>query len=113
MNYLKGIGMLAATALTALIPLFTGNDAINPTEWVNFAIMMAGAVGVFVATDFPAGVWAYCKPIIAAVTAGLVVASSAIIGGITTPEWFQIGVAVLGALGVLGLKNSPNGVPSD
>jgi hypothetical protein len=46
------------------------------------------------------------KKLLAALTAGIVVAGAALQDGtITSQEWVQIGAAVLGALGVYSLRN--------
>lgn len=96
-KYSKMAAQVVATVLAALVPYLTG-DGLTATAWVNVAIIAAGAAAVFTAPNVPGA--SYTKVILAAVTAALTVLSSAIAGGVTSAEWLQITLAVLGALGV-------------
>ena len=102
--YTKFIVQAVVTVLVALAAVWTG--CVSPVEWVNVAIVGVGALGVFAAPNVPGAV--YTKGILAALTAGLVVLASAIVGGITFPELVQIIVAAAGAVGVFAFKNEPN-----
>lgn len=101
-NFLKTYGKSLVAVLVAVLgALFaagTGDGVISGPEWVNVAILGTGAAAVFAAPNVPGA--RYTKVILAALTAGLTVLASAILGGVTTAEWFQIGTAVVGALGV-------------
>lgn len=101
-QYSKLIAQVAGTVLTALLPLVTLGH-ITATQWVNVAIVAAGACHVFTAANVPGA--KYSKFIVSLVTAALTVLSSAIIGGISTGEWIQIAVAVLSAAGVYQANN--------
>lgn len=104
-RYSKLFAQVLATILTALVPLFIGNQHIGVTEWVNVAIVGVSAAGVFAAPNVPGA--AYTKSILAALAAALTVLVSAVVGGITPGEYAQIALAVLGALGVYAVPNEP------
>lgn len=65
-----------------------------------------GALAVFAAPNVPGAM--YTKSILAALTAALTLLASFITDGVSTSEWLQIGVAVLGAIGVWSVPNSTN-----
>lgn len=103
-RYLKfGVEVVAAI-LTAVAAALLGDGRIDYSEWVNVLIVGLGAVAVLGAGNFPAGVWAHMKTIVAAVTAGAVLLHSLLGDGVTTAEWFQVAAAVLGALTVAAVK---------
>jgi len=102
-KYAKGIVAALAAALVALSAAYTGNDRIDLTEWVNVAIAAVGAFQVWWVANVNGA--PYVKAGIAATTAGLVALQSYIIGGVTFSDWIQIGIAVVGALGVIAVKN--------
>lgn len=100
-KYLKFFAQVAATVLAALAPSFAGDNHVSVNEAVNVLILVLGSVAVIGAGNLPAGVWKYTKLIVAAATAGAVVLQSALLTeGVSTTEWFQITLAILGALGV-------------
>lgn len=101
--YTKTIVQVIVTILVALSAVWT--DGVTPNEWVNVAIVGAGALSVFTAPNVPGA--ENTKAILAAVTAGLVALSSAIVGGVTFPEIVQIIVAAAGAVGVYAFANKP------
>jgi len=103
MNYAKAVAAVVATVLTGVAAALFGDNNISPVEWVNVAIMAIGACAVFAAPNVPGA--AYTKSVLAALTAGLVVLASVIVGGVTNVEWIQIVLAVLGALGVYAVPN--------
>lgn len=107
-KYTKFVAIVIATVLSGVLTALTGDSVISPTEWVNIAILGVGALGVFAAPNVPGA--AYTKSILAVLAAVLTVLTSAIVGGISTTELVQIGVAALGALGVYALPNEPSGV---
>jgi len=104
MNYLKAIAAVVVTVLSAILAATMGNSAIDPTEWVNVAIAGVSACLVFAAPNVPGA--NVTKAIVAVLLAGLTVAASAIVGGITYTEWIQIAVAAAGAVGVYALPNT-------
>lgn len=102
-KYSKGIVAALAAALVAVGAALTGNNHIDATEWVNVAIATVGAFQVWWAANVNGA--PYVKTGIAAATAGLIALQSYIVGGVTVSDWVQIGIAVLGALGVVAVKN--------
>lgn len=103
MKYSKAIAAVVATVLAAIIAAMGGDGIISAVEWVNVAILGVGAASVFAAPNVPGA--RYTKAILAALTAALVVLTSAITGGVALVEWLQIAMAVLGALGVYAVPN--------
>jgi hypothetical protein len=103
-QYLKFAAQVAATAVAAIAAAIAGDDKISATEWVNVLILALGAVAVLGAGNLPAGVWAYTKGIVASSTAGAVFLQSAITDGMSSVEWLQLTLAILGAAGVLAVK---------
>lgn len=101
--YTKAIVQVIVTVLVALAAFWT--DGVTANEWVNVAIVGVGALGVFAAPNVPGA--EHTKSILAALAAGLVVLSSAIVGGVTFPEIVQIIVAGAGAVGVYVAQNKP------
>ena len=101
--YTKFIVQAIVTVLVALAAVWTGG--VTPVEWVNVSIVGVGALAVFAAPNVPGA--EYTKSILSALSAGLVVLASVIIGGVTFPEVVQIIVAAAGAVGVLAFKNQP------
>ena len=106
-KYSKAVAAVVVTVLSALVASLTGDNVISSVEWVNVAILGVGACAVFAAPNVPGA--AYTKSVLAALTAGLVVLASAIVGGVSTVELLQIVVAALGAVGVFAVPNRLNG----
>lgn len=104
-KYAKFVAIVVATVLSAITAALVGDSVISPQEWVNIAILGVGAAGVFAAPNVPGA--KYTKSILAALAAGLTVLASVIIGGVHMVEIIQIALAVLGALGVYAVPNSP------
>ena len=101
--YTKFIVQVVITVLVALAAVWTGG--VTPNEWINVAIVGVGALSVFTAPNVPGA--ENTKAILSALTAGLVVLTSAITGGVTFPEIVQIIVAGAGAVGVYAFANKP------
>jgi hypothetical protein len=104
MNYAKAVAAVVTTVLAAIAAALFGDNVISAVEWVNVAILAVGACAVFAAPNVPGAI--YTKSILAALTAGLVLLASVIVGGVTVVEWIQVILAVLGALGVYAVPNS-------
>lgn len=100
MQYLKFAAQVFATVLAALVAALV-DDRVDLSEWLNTGALALGAVAVLGAGDLPAGVWRYTKPIVAAASAVLVLWQSLGTDGMASSEWLQLGIAALGALGVL------------
>lgn len=103
--YWKAVIAVIVAVLSGLQAALFNDQVISPTEWVNVAIAGVTAAGVFAAPNVPGAV--YTKAILAALGAGLTVLASAILGGISPSEWIQIGLAVLGTVGVAAKANVP------
>ena len=104
MRYAKFIAQVVATALAVVAAATAGDGLIDASEWGNVLLAGFGAVAVLGAGNLPAGVWAYSKTIVSAATAAVMAWQSALGDGITTAEWWQIAVAVLGAVGVYAVS---------
>lgn len=104
-TYLKVIVHAVAAVLAAVLPLAITNHSLSSSEWVNVAIASVGALTVYFGPNVPGA--QYTKGILAALAAGLTVLSSVITDGVSQGELVQILVAVAGAFGVFGVKNSP------
>lgn len=102
-QYAKFFAAVVATVISGIVAALYGDGTVSSTEWVNVAIAAVGALAVFAAPNVPGA--AYTKSILAVLAAGLAVAASAIVGGITPTEWMQIALAALGALGVYAVPN--------
>lgn len=102
-NYLKPLGMVAATILSAVVAALTGDQALSPTEWLNVALVAVGAVGTAVVPELDKGIARYAKPLVAVGAAVLTLATNLIIGGVDLSEWLQLAIAGLGALGISAL----------
>lgn len=103
MNYMKAILAVVATVISAVVVALTGDGIISNVEWINVAIAGAGALAVFAAPNVPHAM--FTKSILAALTAALTLLVSFISDGISTSEWLQIAVAVLGALSIYAIPN--------
>jgi hypothetical protein len=100
-RYMKFAAQIAASVLAAVVAALAGDNMVSNAEWINIAILALGAISVLGAGNLPSGVWKYTKLYVSAATAGLVVLASFLTDGVTTTEWLQVGIAVLGALGVI------------
>lgn len=109
MKYLKLIASVAGAALAALVAAYT-DDKITNVEKINIATAIVTAASVFAAPNVPGAM--YTKAVLAVLGAVLVFLTSAITDGISTSEWFQIGVVALTALGVYAVPNSTTEVRS-
>jgi peptidoglycan/LPS O-acetylase OafA/YrhL len=102
-RYAKFLLAVAATIISGIVVAMTGDSIISNVEWVNIAISGVGALAVFAAPNVPGAM--YTKSILAGATAALTLLASFITDGVTTSEWLQIAVAVMGALGVYAVPN--------
>jgi hypothetical protein len=106
MNYAKALAAVVATVLSGVIAALAGDAVIDLQEWVNVAILAAGALAVFTAPNVPGA--RYTKSALAVITAVLTLAVNLIAGGLDVTEWLQLGMAALGALGVYAVPNRPS-----
>jgi peptidoglycan biosynthesis protein MviN/MurJ (putative lipid II flippase) len=113
--YAKTLVALLTAVLAAVLPALTNHAGLLPDGHLgasgvaNIVVLGAAAVQVFSAPNTPG--WRWAKTIAAAVAAGGVVLISALTDAdVGAAEWVQIGMAVLGALGVYAV---PNALTSD
>jgi 2-keto-3-deoxy-6-phosphogluconate aldolase len=105
MNYAKALAAVGATVLSGVVAALTLDQTITPVEWVNVAILGAGALGVFAAPNVPGA--RYTKAVLAVITAVLTLTVQLLFDGVLdVTDWLQLGVAALGALGVYAVPNS-------
>lgn len=104
MKYAKMLAAVVATVLSAITAATMGDGIIDPSEWVNVAILGVGAASVFAAPNVPGA--RVTKAVIAALTAALTVLATTILGGVDQVVIAQMVVAALGAVGVYAVPNS-------
>jgi hypothetical protein len=109
-QYLKFAAQVVATVLVSVVAALSDN-VINTSETFNCITVGLGAIAVLGAGNFSAGVWSYMKGYVSAATTAAVFLTSAISGGMQTTEWIQLGIAILGTAGVIGL-NGPTVQPA-
>lgn len=103
-NYSKAIAAVVATILSGVIAALTGDSTISVSEWINIAILAAGACAVFTAPNVPHA--PLTKTVLAVITAILTLAVSLLADGdLNVTDWLQLGIAALGALGVFAVPN--------
>jgi hypothetical protein len=100
--YLKFFAQVAATVLSAIAAAMQAGP-LSATAWVNVVVIGFGAIGVLGAGELPSGVWAHTKPIVAALSAAVVVIETSLAGGFTAATIVQAVIAAFGALGILAL----------
>lgn len=110
MTHTKVLVAIVAAGLSAVAVALTGDGAFSTVEYINVAIAIVGAVGVYYVPNAPNGPVA--KSVVAALMAALTLAANLIAGGLTISEWVQIGIAALAALGVYGFANRPTSAPA-
>lgn len=108
MDYAKALMAVVATILSAVIAALTGDSVIDVGEWINVAILAAGALAVFSGPNVPGST--ITKAVLAVITAVLTLAVNLVAGGLDLTEWLQLGMAALGALGVYAVPNSGSDV---
>jgi len=103
--YAKFGAALVATILSGILAALTGDQVIDPVEWVNIAAVGVGAVGVLYFPNVPSAPAA--KAVVAALLAVLALLANLILGGLDFTEILQLLIAGLSAVGVYAVKNSP------
>lgn len=111
MDYAKAIAAVVATVLSGVIAALTGDATISPAEWINVAILAAGALAIFAAPNVPGA--PITKAVLAVITAVLTLSVQLISdGSLDLTDWLQLGVAALGALGVYAVPNRGSSDPA-
>ena len=102
-QYKKAIVAALGVIVSAFVAAMLGDGVINVNEWANVVILGAGALSVGIAPNVPGA--KYTKLLLSAVSAAATVFLSVFTGGLTSPEFWQIVVAALTALGVYRVPN--------
>ncbi len=98
-QYIPVLGMVAAALLGAFY-IALGDNVIEPSEWFMIVTQVLGSFTVYVVPRLTTFTW--LKPLIAGLTVAVSSAGAAFITeGINAQEWFSIGIALLGGLGVV------------
>jgi hypothetical protein len=107
-------GKSLIAALTAAVVVayqaLSGDQNIEPAEWVSISIAFVTAVGVYVVPMSPYAKWA--KTAVAMVLAVLQIATTAILGGLGADELLLMFITAVGAAGIYAapaITEAPNG----
>lgn len=102
-EYLPVLGMLLATVLQVLYVALQDN-VVTGVEALNLFIALVGAVTLYVVPRFPGVLW--LKPVVAAITAALMVFADAMLSvGISPQTWVMAGIQFLVGLGIVAATN--------
>jgi uncharacterized membrane protein YqaE (UPF0057 family) len=101
---LKALLMLVAAVLAAVLPYLTVTDHLGLTEWINVAILVAGAVYVYNSANLPG--YRHAKAIAAVVASVGVLLLTVVTDGITATEWIQVVLALLAPPAVAVARNA-------
>ncbi len=103
---MKALVLLIGAMVAAVVPLVTAGP-MGFSAWLNVVIVALGAGQVYITKNLPESpIWNLSKTFMAAIAAGLVVFSSALSdGSLSVAEVQQIGVAIVAAIGVWGVRN--------
>lgn len=103
-HYAKSLLYVGAAALAFLVTA-SSDDKFTGAEGVNLSVIIVGAGVIYVIPNLPQKFAQYAKTGAAALIALGTTALSFWDGGISTTEWFQIGIAILGSIGVYIVPN--------
>lgn len=99
---MKALVQLFGAMMAAIVPLTMTGAPLSVTDWINVGVVAAGAGTVYIAENQDGGVWKYAKLFMSLISVvGVVLISALADGLISVTEWYQMGVAVLTAFGVL------------
>lgn len=106
-KYGKVLGSAAFAVYATVVPLWSGDHHIDPSEGIIIALAVANAITVYVVPVTKS--FGGLKTVVNAISAGLVVAQTQIAGGLDGNDWYLIIGAVVSVFGVLALPAySPN-----
>jgi len=97
-KYGKAIVAVIIAGITVVYQKLSGDQHIDPAEWVSIAIATITAVGVYIVPMAPHAKWT--KTAVAVVLAVLQVLTSAILGGLSLDEILLMVITAAGAAGV-------------
>jgi hypothetical protein len=109
----KAWAQAVATVLAGLIP-FLVDDQLSGVELINTLLLLLSAVAVYIVPNLADTIAKYAKGTVAIGTAvGTLLVSLFADGSyaLDTSEWIQLGLAALGAVGVVGFK-APQYLPT-
>lgn len=98
MKYGKSLIAALTAAVVVGYQALSGDQNIEPAEWVSIAIALVSALGVYVVPMSPYAKWG--KTAIAVVLAVLQIMTTAILGGLGPDELLLMVIAAAGAAGV-------------
>lgn len=95
-----GKAIVAAVYAVAIVavPLFTGDNHVDPSEGVAIAIAVCTAALTYLVPMVPGARWA--KTAVGAVLAGLQVLTTVIVDGVDANDMLLIALAILSFLGI-------------
>jgi len=107
--YAKAIVMIISAGIAILGSALTDN-LVTPIEYVNIAIAMVTAIGVYLIPNLPAGLAKFGKTFVVLAGASLmalaVVLGAALSwGAVTSSDWISVALAGLAAIGVHVIPN--------
>lgn len=111
-HYTKFIAAVVFVVVSALVAALA-DGSITTEEGINIGIQGGGAIVTYVVPNIPQLLGGYLKLFVQALTAGAVLLTSLLIGGVTLGEWLQVGNAILGVFVVYALPNFPQVVAVD
>jgi hypothetical protein len=110
-TYGKAITATVAAALMVAYGAFSGDQHVDPDEWIQIGIALVTAAGVYLIPLAPRYTWT--KTAVAALLAVLQALTTVIIGGVDPGEWMALALAAATVLGVsVTPAVSDNGVGS-
>lgn len=105
-QYSKALIYIALAAVAFLVTAVSDNT-LTIEETLNLAVIVLGAVGVYLVPNLQAGPGAYAKSGIAFLTAAIVAVLSFLTDGVTLAEWLQVLLAAFAGIGVYIVPNEP------
>lgn len=105
-QYSKALIYIALAAVAFLVTAVSDNQ-LTIEETLNLAVIVLGAVGVYLVPNLASGVGAYAKSGVAFLTAAIVALLSFLTDGVTLAEWLQVLLAAFAGIGVYIVPNEP------
>lgn len=97
-KYGKSLIAFLYAAAFVFIPQVSGDHHLDPNEAVNLCIAVVTAGSVYLVPLVPAAKWT--KSMVAFLLAGLNIAATVILDGLSPDDWLLIATAALGAVGI-------------
>lgn len=112
--YAKSIVMVIAAGLGILTAALTDN-VVTPLEFVNIAIAIVAAGGVYLVPNLPLGVAKYAKTLVALIGAALtalvlIIGDATSFAEVTPSNWLAVALAGLAAIGLYIVPNTTTAV---